>query len=67
MPRQQPQRPQPELVHPLYVDVPMLISFLATLRGGISYSSEVAETPSAAHGRRRRDPVTLGYQALRGS
>lgn len=40
----QPPQPKVELVHPLYLDVPMLISFLATLEGGVSYSSEVAES-----------------------
>jgi hypothetical protein len=32
----------------LYLDVPMLISFLATLEGGVSYSSEVAEVAQRA-------------------
>jgi hypothetical protein len=40
--------PKIDLVHPLYLDVPMLISFLATLEGGVSYSSEVAEVAQRA-------------------
>jgi hypothetical protein len=32
------------LVYPVYLDTPMLVSFLATLDDGISFSSEVAET-----------------------
>lgn len=33
-----------ELTHPIYLDTPMLVSFLATLDDGVSFSSEVAET-----------------------
>jgi hypothetical protein len=32
-----------ELTHPIYLDTPMLVSFLATLDDGVSFSSEVAE------------------------
>lgn len=32
-----------QLAHPVYLDTPMLVSFLASLEGGVSYSSEVAE------------------------
>jgi hypothetical protein len=35
---------KPELLHPVYLDVAMLISFLATLDDGVSFSSEVAQT-----------------------
>ncbi len=40
--------PSSELVYPVYLDVEMLISFLAALEDGISYSSEVAERTAAA-------------------
>lgn len=33
-----------ELTHPIYLDTPMMISFLATVDDGVSFSSEVAET-----------------------
>ncbi len=33
----------PVLAHPVYLDVPMMVSFLATLDDGVAYSSEVAE------------------------
>ncbi|MEU0462488.1 hypothetical protein ABZ215_00630 [Amycolatopsis sp. NPDC006131] len=32
-----------ELAHPIYLDTPMLVSFLAALDDGVYYSSEVAE------------------------
>jgi len=32
-----------ELTHPIYLDTPMLVSFLATVDDGVSFSSEVAE------------------------
>jgi hypothetical protein len=31
------------LAHPVYLDVPMMVSFLATLDDGVAYTSEVAE------------------------
>src|SRR6266540_3157336 len=34
---------QLDLVHPVYLDVPMLVSFLAALEGGISFENEVTE------------------------
>jgi hypothetical protein len=37
-----------DLVHPLYLDVPMLVSFLATLEGGVTYSSEIAQVAQNA-------------------
>lgn len=38
MPRPRPSRP--ELAHPVYLDVPMLISFLAALEGGVSLEDQ---------------------------
>jgi hypothetical protein len=32
-----------ELMHPIYLDTPMLISFLATIDDGVYFTSEVAE------------------------
>lgn len=34
---------QIKLIHPIYLDVPMLISFAAAVEGGIAYSSEVSK------------------------
>jgi hypothetical protein len=39
------------LAHPVYLDTEMLISFLASLEDGVSYSSEVAERYTAAKDR----------------
>ena len=35
-----------DLVHPLYLDVPMMVSFLATLQDGVAFTSDVAESAS---------------------
>ena len=40
-----------QLAHPVYLDTEMLISFLASLEDGVSYSSEVAERYSASSDR----------------
>jgi len=32
-----------QLIHPIYLDVPMLVSFAAALQGGLSFGSEVTE------------------------
>ncbi|MCM3921092.1 hypothetical protein ND748_05290 [Frankia sp. AiPs1] len=32
-----------ELIHPIYLDVPMMVSFLAALKDGVSYESEITE------------------------
>ncbi len=41
----------PQLAHPVYLDTEMLISFLASLEDGVSYSSEVAERYTATSDR----------------
>jgi hypothetical protein len=32
-----------ELIHPVYLDIPMMVSFVAALEGGVSYGDEVTE------------------------
>lgn len=39
--------PEYLLAHPVYLDVPMMVSFLAALDDGVAYSSEVAERLTA--------------------
>ena len=29
------------LIHPIYLDVPMLVSFAAAIQGGVSFESEM--------------------------
>jgi hypothetical protein len=48
-----------DLFHPVYLDVSMLISFLATLDDGVSFSSEVAQ--------KRMQAVKSGVQAEAGA
>ncbi len=40
-----------QLAYPVYLDTEMLVSFLASLEDGVSYSSEIAEHSSAAKDR----------------
>jgi hypothetical protein len=47
------------LVHPVYLDVPMLVSFLAALDDGINFQSEVAEKSGST----RRRVSEAGLQA----
>ena len=35
-----------KLIHPIYLDVPMLVSFAAAVRGGIAFASEITEESS---------------------
>lgn len=42
-----------ELVHPVYLDVPMLVSFVAAIEGGATFGSEETETGAMTRGRSR--------------
>ncbi len=42
-----------ELVHPVYLDVPMLVSFVASLEGGAAFESEETARGGKATGRER--------------
>jgi hypothetical protein len=53
-----------ELIHPVYLDVPMMVSFLAALQGGVAYGGEVTERVSAAQGREREGSGKAGLPSL---
>lgn len=42
-----------ELVHPVYLDVPMLVSFVAAVEGGVAFGSEETEKGATAQDRSR--------------
>lgn len=50
---QQPQEPAFQLVHPVYLDVPMLVSFVAATEGGFALESEETATGATASDRTR--------------
>lgn len=47
------------LAHPVYLDVPMMLNFLAHLEGGFSASESEQQTTSGAHERFRRAKANL--------
>jgi hypothetical protein len=53
-----------ELIHPVYLDVPMMVSFLAALTGGVTFGGEVTERISAVQGREREGTGKAGLPSL---
>src|SRR5947209_661638 len=47
------QLPRPQLVHPVYLDVPMMISFLAALQDGVSFEDTTTRRASSATAKER--------------
>ena len=39
---------QIRLIHPIYLDIPMLVSFAAAIEGGLSFGSEVTREASSS-------------------
>jgi len=52
------------LAHPVYLDVPMMVSFLATLDNGVAYSSEVAERLASTKDREGDASLKAGIPSL---
>lgn len=48
MARDRSEDPFGELVHPVYLDVPMMVSFLASIDDGVSFRSDIAERTGSA-------------------
>lgn len=44
---------RPRLVHPVYLDVPMMISFLAALRGGVAFEDTMTRRDTRASSKER--------------
>lgn len=53
-----------ELVHPVYLDTPMMVSFVAALEGGVSYGAESTETQAQTDDRSRSGGGRLGIPLL---
>jgi hypothetical protein len=53
-----------ELIHPVYLDVPMMVSFLAAVEGGVSFSQEFTERLSSATTREREGQGRAGVPSI---
>lgn len=53
-----------QLIHPIYLDIPMLVSFSAALQGGLSFSSEITEEQAKASGKAESTAAKLGVSNL---
>jgi len=52
------------LIHPIYLDVPMMVSFAAAIEGGIAFDSEVTETEADQKGKKSSIKGRFGLSAL---
>lgn len=55
---------QISLIHPIYLDVPMLVSFAAALQGGLSFGSEVTHEKGIAQADASKVAGKLGLSEL---
>ena len=53
-----------QLIHPVYIDVPMMVGFVAALEGGVSYGAEQTERAEAARAREREGTARFGLPML---
>lgn len=56
----QPVERPPRLVHPVYLDVPMLISFLAALEGGVRFEDHITVREKDTTGKEKDANVRVG-------
>jgi hypothetical protein len=59
-----PEGKQLELIHPIYLDIPMMVSFFAALEGGISFESEITDKVISAQTRQREGSGKVGLPSL---
>jgi hypothetical protein len=52
------------LVHPIYLDVPMMVSFLAAVEGGVSFEDETRMVEGAESSKEREASIGLKLPAL---
>ena len=52
------------LIHPIYLDVPMLVSFAAALEGGLSFGAEVTRQSSSSQDRTADVSASFGLSKL---
>lgn len=53
-----------QLIHPIYLDVPMLVSFAAALQGGLSFNSEITEEEGKTSSNDSSSSAKLGVSNL---
>jgi len=53
-----------KLIHPIYLDVPMLVSFAAALDGGISFSTDVTKQAGQSSADSSKVAGGLGFNGL---
>ena len=55
---------QMRLIHPIYLDIPMLVSFAAAIEGGLSFGAEVTREASTATTAGAEGGATFGFSRL---
>ncbi|MFC5049121.1 hypothetical protein ACFPK9_00615 [Rubritalea spongiae] len=53
-----------KLIHPIYLDVPMMVSFAAAIEGGIAFDTEVTKTEDAKKSSKSTIKGTFGLSSL---
>lgn len=56
--------PPIRLIHPIYLDVPMLVSFAAAIEGGVSLDAEITKETTANHDEAGKMTGKLGFSNL---
>ena len=52
------------LIHPIYLDIPMLVSFAAAIEGGLSFGAEVTREASSSTAAAAEGSATFGFSGL---
>ena len=52
------------LIHPIYLDIPMLVSFAAAIEGGVSFGAEVTREASSSTAAATEGSATFGLSGL---
>lgn len=52
------------LIHPIYLDVPMLVSFAAAIQGGLSFGSEITQETGNTAKRDAKISANVGFSKL---
>ena len=53
-----------ELIHPVYLDVPMMVSFLAAVEGGVSFTEDRTARLSSGTAREREGQGKVGIPSI---
>lgn len=53
-----------KLIHPIYLDVPMLVSFAAAVEGGVAFSKRVTTETESSTASHAQATATFGFSAL---